>query len=689
MKYDKPKNLKLLKQKLFRVLEKSNKPLNYKQISKKMKFNDKLFILDLLESLLKVKKIEVTENFKFFIKRKNEKTLSGFVVRQKNINFFQPEGSEDLLILENSKRNFFFDNDFINAKVYFKKNEPRADFINIIERTKKEFVGIVERGSSHCFVIPLDRKIKTDFYIDSKNSLNANNNDRVIFRIIDWPRGAKSPFAKITDIIGQKDNFKVEKKSILHKYEIKESFSTKALKELEEIKENISVAETKKRKDLRELNTFTIDPDDAKDFDDALSISKVDKKIYEIGVHIADVSHYIKSGSHLDKEALERGCSVYLEDQVIPMIPEKLSNKICSLRPNEDKLCLSVLLKISEDGVIKKSWVEKTIINSKYRLTYKEAQDIILGNSHKLNKEIKILNSIAQIFRKKRIKKGSVIIKQEETKIKFNKDNEPEKAIRKKTLLANQLVEEFMLIANKEVCKYFSKNRSTVFRIHDKPDLDKLKSFSLFLKNKNVKFDSSQKNLSKEINRVLGETSGDPDFDIINNMVLRSMSKAKYSTENIGHFGLGFKNYTHFTSPIRRYSDILVHRELDKKTEGIENLESICSNISKKEINAIKAEREYKNYLLLWMIRDKINEVCNGKITSVKEWGLYVKLNEFLCEGLVPISSLRKVGQFYFDEKKERIINKKTGKQYKIGQEVEVEIQKINLNYGELDLILI
>ena len=212
-----------------------------------------------------------------------------------------------------------------------------------------------------------------------------------------------------------------------------------------------------------------------------------------------------------------------------------------------------------------------------------------------------------------------------------------------------------MLIANKEVCKYFSKNRSNVFRIHDKPDLDKLKSFSMFLKNKNVKFDSSQKNLSKEINRVLGETSGDPDFDIINNMVLRSMSKAKYSTENIGHFGLGFKNYTHFTSPIRRYSDMLVHRELDKKREGIENLESICSNISKKEINAIKAEREYKNYLLLWMIRDKINEVCNGKITSVKEWGLYVRLNEFLCEGLVPISSLRKGGQFYFDEKKKEL----------------------------------
>ena len=689
MNYDRLKNLKNIKQRLFRVLEKSNKPLNYKQITKKLKFKDKHFILDLLENLVRIKKIEVNEKFKFFIKNKNEKTLSGYVICQKKSIFFQPNDSKDLIFLEKPKQQFFFDKDYINANVYAKNGEKRAKFNNIIERTNREFVGVVERSAKHCFVVPLDKGIKKDFYIDEKNSLKAKDRDKVIFKLIDWPPGAKSPFGKIISILGEENNFDVEKKAILHKYDIVSDFNTNSLKELKKINDKISTTEIKKRKDLRKVDTFTIDPDDAKDFDDAISIKKLENESYEVGVHIADVTHYIKENSCLDTEAYQRGCSVYLEDKVIPMIPEKLSNKICSLRPNEDKLCYSVLFNISKDGKVNNSWIGKTIINSKYRLTYQEAENIISGEAHKIDNEINILNSLAQIFRKKRIQEGSVIIKPEEIKIKFNKIGEPKKVIRKKILFSNQLVEEFMLLANKEVCKYFKKNNQAIYRVHDSPNIEKLKSLYLFLKKKNIHFNLSSKKLSNEINSIIQTCEEDPDFEMINQMVLRSMSKAKYTTENIGHFGLGFKRYSHFTSPIRRYSDMVTHRCLENIIKKDYDLEKSCIHISKKEKNAIQAERDYKNYLLLWMAKDKVNTVCKGKISSVKDWGLYVKLNEFLCEGLVSISSLKRSGRYYYDAQKEKIINKKTGNYYEISQEVDVKIEKINLNYGEMDLIIV
>ena len=686
MRADSQKNIK---QQVFQILERSSKPINYKQIAKKIKFIDKKHVLQILENLVKQKKIEVNERFKFFIKKKSEKILNGYIEIIKKHVFFKPEGSNELIPLNSNKKHFFFNKDHITVSIVNHRGAHKANFLNMIKRHKTQFVGIVEKTKSHCFVIPSDKYIKTDFYISNKNDLQAKNKDKVIVELVDWPQKAKSPFGRVIKILGDEQNIDAEKEAILHKYDITSNFKDSAILELKEINDTISTKEKKSRKDLRNIKSFTIDPDDAKDFDDAISIKKISDDSYEIGVHIADVTHYIKEGSNLDKEAYERGCSIYLENSVIPMIPEKLSNQICSLRPNEDKLCFSVIFKISKIGKILESWIGKTIINSDYRLTYQDAQNIINGSEHELKKEIILLHDLSQKFRKKRIQNGSVMIKQEEVRVLFDELNLPVKAKSKKTLFSNQLIEEFMLLANQEVCKYFQKNKPAIFRVHDKPDFEKLKSLIFILKKINMKLDTSAKNLSKELNNILLNIEGLPNEALINQLILRCMSKAKYSTENIGHFGLAFKKYTHFTSPIRRYPDMLVHRELINalnKGKAHIDLEKKCIHNSKKEKNAIQAEREYRNYLLLWMIRNKEQERCEGTISSIKEWGMYVRLNEYLCEGLVHISKLKKMGPFYFDTKKETIINKKTGNHFSLGDPLSVKIEKINLNYGELDL---
>jgi len=681
--------IKSVKQLIVRSLEQSKRPLNYKQISKKIKFENKNMVLQILEDLVKEKKIELNNHYKFFIQKVEKKIISGYVEIKKKIALFKAEGSSELIPLFSEKPPLYFNQDYISASIYYEKGKVRAKFLNIIKRHKTEFVGVVQKTKKHCFVIPSDRSIKTDFYIGQEHYLNAKNNDNVIVELLDWPKKAKSPFGKILTILGNDDDLEATKKCILHKYDITPDFKNSTLAELEKIEEKITSTEKKERKDLRKIKTFTIDPDDAKDFDDAISIKKLNNDIYEIGVHIADVTHYIKEGSGLDKEAYNRSCSVYLENSVVPMIPEKLSNQICSLRPLEDKLCFSVLFEISKNGQVKNSWIGKTIINSNYRLTYQDAQNIIEGSPHKLNTEITLLHNLSQKFRKQRIQNGSVMICQEETKILFNENGLPQRAKNKKVLFSNQLIEEFMLLANQEVCKYFSKNTAGVFRVHDKPDIEKLKSLIFILKKSNLKLDVSAKNLSKEINNLLSKLKSNPNFLMINKLILRSMAKAQYSTDNIGHFGLGFKKYTHFTSPIRRYPDILVHRELSKalkKKSANMDLENMCIYSSKKEKNATQAEREYKNYLLLWMIRNKENTICEGTISSIKEWGMYISLNDYFCEGLVHISRLKKLGPFYFDHKKEIIINKKNGKSFSLGEPISVKIEKINLNYRELDL---
>ena len=414
---DMPEKTKSIKEQVCRILERSKRPLNYKQIAKKIKFIDKGIVLQILDDLVKQKKIEVNDRFKFLIKPRVSKIVTGYVEIKKKLAFFKDEFSGEITPLIKDKSPIYFNQDYIKVSIYYEKGQARAKFLSIIKRNKTQFLGVVEKTKNHCFVIPLDKQIKTDFYISKTYSLTAKNNDNVIVELLDWPQKARSPFGKIITILGKDDNIHAVKNGILHKYDIDSSFDNTTISELIKINEKIPIKEQKKRKDLRQITSFTIDPDDAKDFDDAISINKLNNNTYEIGVHIADVTHYIKEGSNLDQEAYKRSCSVYLENTVIPMIPEKLSNQICSLRPNEDKLCFSIIFKISENGKIQNSWIGKTIINSNYRLTYQEAQNIIDGSPHKLKEEISLLHKWAQAFRKNRIQNGSVLIYQEEVQL--------------------------------------------------------------------------------------------------------------------------------------------------------------------------------------------------------------------------------------------------------------------------------
>jgi len=423
-----------------------------------------------------------------------------------------------------------------------------------------------------------------------------------------------------------------------------------------------------------------------------LSVKKIKENIFEVGVHIADVSHYIQPNTTIDKEAGERGCSVYLANKVIPMLPEKIANEICSLRPKEDKLCFSIVFNIDLNGKVLSNWIGKTIINSKKRFTYKEAQETLNTKEGGFYNELFTLNCISEKLRVERINNGSVIIEKKEIRISFENEK-PTQPFYKETLSTNKLVEEFMLLANKHVCEYYNKKLKGIYRIHDYPDLEKLEYVKKFLSTMEISFNYNNKNLAKKINGLLKKVKTENCKYLINQLVLNSMSKAEYSTNNIGHFGLGFEKYSHFTSPIRRYPDLLAHRQLNgiiKKEKAVTtNLEDLCKISSKKERNAIKAERDYMKFLLLWLIKDKKDTETQATITSVKEWGVYAELNEYFCEGLIPLSSLRKTGNYYYNNTKNEIIDKKNGESLFLGKNISVVIENIDLMKYELDLTLL
>ena len=697
MKKYKDKKIKKLKAEIFYVLMESEKPLNHKQIRKKLTIKEdrKNEIMDLLHDLVKVGKIFVNENFKFYCKTSNsQKTIKGTIEFGKKKEFFcRCEISNDLIHVPKKNLNGALINDYVLIKISRSKNRKDTGRVDIIiKRFKEFFVGTFSKKNNTSFVLPLDKNLKTDFYIPLGKSLNANNNDRVVVKLLEWPKGAKSPFGEITEILGVSGDFSSEIKSIIRKHNIPERFSKESLSFVESLEAKIKNDDIKNRKDFREHACFTIDPEDAKDFDDALSVKDLKNNIYEIGVHIADVSHYVKADTNIDKEAIERGCSVYLADKVIPMLPEKLANKLCSLRPMEEKLCFSIIFNINSEGQILSNWIGKTIIKSKKRFTYEQAQKILDTKTGNFYDELSILDSIAKKLRAIRIKNGSVIIEKKEIRIKFE-DGKPVRPYFKDSGETNKLIEEFMLLANQFVCEYFNKQSGGIYRVHDSPDIEKLKTVTNFLETIDIKFNMNEKKLAQSINDLLSFVKNDHFKYLINQLILHSMAKAEYTTKNIGHFGLGFENYSHFTSPIRRYPDILVHRILNgilsKKRQKTSNLETLCRQSSKKERFAIKAEREYMKFLLLWLVKDEVGKETTATITSIKEWGIYAELDEYLCEGMISTASLRSIGNFYHNNTKNEMINKINGESLSLGKKVSVKIDNINIQRGELDLIIL
>lgn len=697
MKKYKDKKIKKLKSEIFCILRESSTPLNHKQIQKKLTDKPRRGgqLIELLQDLVKDKKIFVNENYKFYCKKSDvrNKTSGPLEFGENKKVYCRCEKTGNLILIPKQNLRDALINDHVLIKIMKnKKGKVVGKVDTVTNRFKKFFVGTYSKKNNTGFVLPIDKNIKTDFFIPEGKNLNANHNDRVIVKFLEWPKEAKCPFGEITELLGVSGEFEAEVESIIRKHNIKRHFSKETLNHVKNLNSEISENDMKNRKDFREHICFTIDPEDAKDFDDAISLKKIETNTFEVGVHIADVSHYVKTNTPIDKDATERGCSVYLANKVVPMLPEKLANKLCSLRPLEDKLCFSIVFNINKNGEVISNWIGKTIIKSKKRFTYEEAQNILDNKRGKFYKELSILDNIAKKLRKKRIDIGSVILEKKEIRIKFEEDK-PIKPYFKKTIPTNKLVEEFMLLANQFVCKYFTRETGEVYRVHDQPDLEKLKSLRSFLKTININFNPNHKKIALTINELLMKNHENENKYLINQLVLNSMAKAQYTTKNIGHFGLGFEKYTHFTSPIRRYPDILVHRILHdvvlNKIKPKENLETTCINASKKERFAIKAERDYLKFILLWLVKDQVGEIKTATITSIKGWGVYAELDDYLCEGMISLSSLKSQGDFYFCENRNLMINKINGDTLSLGNNVTVEISKINLQRGELDLIMI
>ena len=588
-----------------------------------------------------------------------------------------------------------------------------GNILGLIERKKKEYVGVIQINKNFAFAIIEDRKVHSDVFIPSTNIGKAQDGDKVLIKILDWKKQDLSPIGKVEKILGKPGEHTTEIDSILSKNSIEIKFSEEVNEFTKNISEKISETEIGNRRDFRNTLTFTIDPTDAKDFDDALSYKKLENNNLEVGIHIADVSHYVVPGTILDKEAYHRATSIYLVDRVIPMLPEKLSNKICSLRPKEEKLTFSAVFTFNDKGNIIESWFGRTIIESNYRFSYQEAQEIIETKSNKISKEnslqdkeykvdksiveaILTLDKIAKQKRKEREKKGSINFNKKEVSFKLNEENDPVEIIFKESEDANKLIEEFMLIANKKVAELFTdiKKQKYIYRVHDVPDIEKLKNLKHIVKGFGYALDiSSSKGISKSLNKLLEEVKGKKEQNLIESLTLRSMSKAEYSTNNIGHYGLAFINYTHFTSPIRRYPDVLVHRLLQdvlNKQYGRhdKNLQKKSIYCSEQENTAVKAERESIKYMQIKYMQDKIGNQYHGTITGVSDWGIYVEIEENKCEGMVYIRDI-KDDKYFYNINEQSLIGKNTKKKYQLGDPLKIEVKKADLIKKHLDFTII
>jgi ribonuclease R len=581
----------------------------------------------------------------------------------------------------------------------FRRGKTRLEgrVVEIVSRETEQFVGTIEMHPNFGFLIPDSQKMGTDIYVPKEHLKGAKNGDKCLVKITVWPKSSKNPYGEVIEVLGKPGSHDVEMISILCNQGISYVFPEQVLSESEELETHIPAKEISRRKDLRNVLTFTIDPIDARDFDDALSIQPLENGNTEIGVHIADVSFYVQENNDLDKEAQKRANSVYLVDRVVPMLPEKLSNIVCSLRPNEDKLCFSVLFEINQKGeVINHSFTE-TIIHSDHRYTYEEVQEIIEGKDDKHRENVLYLDKIAKILRKKRLKEGALNFSSEELRFVLNQKGEPVEVIQKTSKDAHKLIEEFMLLANKYVALFMGKGKEKnlfVYRIHDKPDQGKMEQFNVFIQQFGQHVETADpKKIGQSINKLLENVENQSYFSIIQSMAIRSMAKAEYNTQNIGHYGLGFPFYTHFTSPIRRYADLIVHRLLKEKLSKITNnqgnhLSEVCKHLSRMERKAVEAERESNKYFQTVFVSDKKGEIFDGKISGLTEYGIFVRMAGNYCEGMVPLHTI-KGERFYFDNEKYTVIGSRSGKTFAFGDDIRVKIMETHLRKRQIDLALV
>jgi ribonuclease R len=580
-----------------------------------------------------------------------------------------------------------------------KGKKTEGKIIEIIERGKKQFVGILEISKNYAFLVPDDNNVPIDIFIPLSNLKGAQNGNKAIAVITDWPEHSKNPFGEITEVLGKPGEHEVEMKSILADFDFPLRFPANVVKEANEIPTEISQKEIESRKDFRNVFTITIDPQDAKDFDDAISLRKKDNGNWEVGVHIADVSYYVKPGTAIDKEAFARGTSIYLVDRVIPMLPEKLSNDVCSLRANEDKLCYAAVFELDHDTEVLSEWYGRTIINSNYRYNYEEVQEIIEGKENQYKESILILNDLAKKLRDDRFKKGSIAFSSQEVKFILDENGKPTGAYIKEQMDSNRLIEDFMLLANRKVAEKIGKKKGRqepktfVYRIHDVPNPEKLQTFSEFVSKLGYKLNlGSRKSISSSLNQLFEQIKGKGEENMIENIAVRTMAKAEYSINNIGHYGLTFHHYTHFTSPIRRYPDLMVHRLLDLYLNDAPPVNPVeyeekCKHASEMERKALQAERASIKYKQAEYLLDKIGQEFNGLISGVSKWGIFVELDGNKCEGMVSLKYLDD-DFYYLDEENYRVIGHQLGKEYKLGDPIRIRVKKIDLAKKQMDFEL-
>jgi len=626
------------------------------------------------------------------------------------------ELEEDVFVLA-SNMGGAFHKDQVRVSLKRKKGDGRreGEIVEVLKRYRTQFVGVIELSEKFAFVRPQDSRMYVDFFINLGQTGGAKSGDKVLVEFISWENPRNSPLAKVVKVLGKPGEHNTEIHAILAEYGLPYQFEANVEDYANAIDTRITDTEIARRRDFRHTLTFTIDPKDAKDFDDALSFKILPNGNYEIGIHIADVSHYLKPGNMLDDEAFNRGTSVYLVDRVVPMLPEILSNNACSLRPNEEKYTYSAVFEIDDQANVRDEWFGRTVIESDERFAYEEAQHIIeTGDCHipekvsireegeyevadMVREAVLTLDRLAKIMRERRMKMGAISFDKVEVKFQLNAENEPTGVFFKESRDANKLIEEFMLLANKRVASFIGKRQprhTFVYRIHDEPDPDKLIALNGVISKFGHTVDlRNKKSISQDLNRLLADVKGKPEQNLVDTLTIRSMSKAKYSTDNIGHYGLAFDYYTHFTSPIRRYPDVMVHRLLEHYLEGGKPVkeseyEEMCEHCSQREILATQAERDSIKYMQIKYMQEHQNEEFLGVISGVTEWGMYVEIIENKCEGMVRIREI-KGDYFFFDAKNYAIVGSRTQKKFVLGDEVTVMVKDIDLEKRHLDFSLI